>query len=364
MSAVSVGAFQIKCPDHELEDRTVFSEDERFFRAAVFDGHDGAACAEWLAQHFFDLQSSDMTQLFSAAETQLLKVFPKAGACAVAVVLDKVTNELRVGNVGDCAAVLDDVLLTTVHRAEDEAERIAAAGGWVSHDKRVFGILQPSRSLGDRDLKMRGIPPPPLNKREEKQLKRAGAADTRRPSGDASKVVIAVPAVATAAVPAEGGILVLGSDGLFDLLPHRSCMKLARGARQRGESAAQVAEALCRVARERKSRDDISAVVCFVSPAQAAPALATMEREELVISTQSAEEAAQSAKRKKNKNKKQKQKNRKAHEEAETLAPPPPQQAGVRAADPTVAKSPAEVKAAMLVVSSALFFYVLVMILQ
>jgi serine/threonine protein phosphatase PrpC len=266
--------------------------------------------------------------------------------------------------VGDCVVVLNDTLLSTSHRAEDEEARIVAAGGWVSHDKRVFGILQPSRSLGDKDLKMRGIPPPPLNKREEKQLKRTGAKDERKPSGDASQVIVAVPAVSTATVPPEGGILLVGSDGLFDLLPHKSCMKLARGARQRGESAAKVAEALCRFARERKSRDDISAIVCFIEPAAAAVAVAAsevltpIEKEDLVIAPKivAVDPLPQTPEDKKKKKNKKKRDKKKA---AEAVRASSVEQEGA-----VMVKSPAEAKAAMLVVSSALIFYVLVMILQ
>jgi serine/threonine protein phosphatase PrpC len=105
--------------------------------------------------------------------------------------------------------------------------RIEEAGGWVS-DGRVFGVLQPSRSIGDQDIK-RKIPPPPLNRKAQKELKKHGLADDRQPSGSAKNVVIAVPFVSSAVFPANE-VLVAGSDGLFDVIPAKSCVKIARAA--------------------------------------------------------------------------------------------------------------------------------------
>lgn len=65
-----------------------------------------------------------------------------------------------VAGVGDCRAVYQGasakkaVALTTDHRSKDREERnrIRAAGGFVRMG-RLFGVLEPSRSVGDIDMK-------------------------------------------------------------------------------------------------------------------------------------------------------------------------------------------------------------------
>lgn len=371
----SVGHFQVACEDHGQEDRVAVRQEEDWLGLAVFDGHDGPAVSNWLEKGFFSASSPaagvpDVAQLFAAAERHCVQHFAKAGACAVAVVIDKRRGAITCGNVGDCMAVLDDDMLTTVHRATEplETARIVEAGGWVSGDGRVFGILQPSRALGDRDLKKGGIPPPPLNKRDSKLLRKTGAADERRPAGDASKVVVAVPAVAQATLRPEGGVLVLGSDGLFDRVSPSACVKAARAARLRGESAAQVAEELCLAARERKSRDDISAVVCFYGP-KAEPQREdetekTMDNDSKLDANGGQEaatiaEAAKAAGEKEEKKKKKKKKHKKKKAPpAAAVAAPSVEGAAV------AAKSSGELPVAMLVATCAAVLYVLVVALH
>jgi serine/threonine protein phosphatase PrpC len=84
------------------------------------------------------------------------------GCAALAVFLQGLTA--TVAGVGDCKAVLvrADGLhecVNTVHTADlpQERSRILAAGGTVSHDGRVCGSLNFTRSLGDLRLKARGV---------------------------------------------------------------------------------------------------------------------------------------------------------------------------------------------------------------
>jgi serine/threonine protein phosphatase PrpC len=84
------------------------------------------------------------------------------GCAALAVFLQGLTA--TVAGVGDCKAVLvrADGLhecVNTVHTANlpKERSRILAAGGTVSHDGRVCGSLNFTRSLGDLRLKARGV---------------------------------------------------------------------------------------------------------------------------------------------------------------------------------------------------------------
>ena len=245
----------------------------------VFDGHDGDECAEWLSKHFFESfhpeKDNPMHAAFLEADKSCLKKFEFAGACAVAAVVDHTRQEVIVGNVGDSHAMLVELdqtqvrVLTRNHRLQDpdELQRVLDAGGWVK-GKRVFDCLQPTRTLGDADMKRRGIPPKPLNQKETKRLAREGKTDDRKPSGDASRVIIAEPFVSSVDLSSLGpSILLLGSDGLFDYLEFDECARLLRKwcCELPMPSCDDLAERLCKEASIRRSRDDISALVLFLN---------------------------------------------------------------------------------------------------
>jgi protein phosphatase 2C family protein 2/3 len=86
----------------------------------------------------------------------------KSGCCGCLVLIRGST--LWAANVGDCRAVIvrdsgKGVPLTNDHRASEksEKERIRAAGGTVK-DGRVYGVLMPSRTIGDLQEKPAGNP--------------------------------------------------------------------------------------------------------------------------------------------------------------------------------------------------------------
>merc|ERR1712216_1121077 len=112
---------------------------------------------------------------------------------------------LLVGAVGDCRALVyrserdahPFVQLTTDHRATEpsEQQRIIKSGG-VIKDKRVWGALIPSRTLGDFPWKDKG---PALS---------------------------AEPELREYEVTPEDKYLILGSDGLFDELSNKAIAKI------------------------------------------------------------------------------------------------------------------------------------------
>ena len=89
-----------------------------------------------------------------------------SGSTATIVLIDRVSYELWVINIGDSQCIKicdipnasddDDPIeeLSIVHRPndEDEKQRIVEANGWVTGG-RVMGILAVSRALGDKDFK-------------------------------------------------------------------------------------------------------------------------------------------------------------------------------------------------------------------
>jgi protein phosphatase 2C len=159
------------------------------------------------------------------------------------------TRMIYVANCGDSRAVLcrqgQAVPLTDDHKAarEDETARVEAAGGQILfwNGVRVMGLLAVSRAIGDHSL---------------------------RP------YVIAEPEVTIVNRQKGDELLVLASDGLWDVMSNQEACTLAKKcllrARQRGssrQSAARVAATvLTRAAVDRGSRDNVTVVIVDLSP--------------------------------------------------------------------------------------------------
>jgi hypothetical protein len=156
---------------------------------------------------------------------------------------------IYVANCGDSRAVLcrdgGALALTDDHKAarEDETARVEAAGGQILfwNGVRVMGLLAVSRAIGDHSL---------------------------RP------YVIAEPEVTIVARHPSDEVLVMASDGLWDVMSNQEAVTLAKKclgrARSRGstrQSAARVAATvLTRAAVDRGSRDNVTVVIVDLSP--------------------------------------------------------------------------------------------------
>jgi len=119
--------------------------------------------------------------------------------------------------------------LTTDMRATyaPEAQRIAAVGGQIT-DGRVWGGLIPSRTLGDFPWKDKG---PGL---------------------------IATPEEVELEVTPDLKYLVIGSDGLFDVLPNKT---IARLVGRMNSNAQKVCNELVKEVKKRPGQDDITLMV-------------------------------------------------------------------------------------------------------
>jgi serine/threonine protein phosphatase PrpC len=151
---------------------------------------------------------------------------------------------IYVANCGDSRAVLcrdgQAIALTDDHKAarEDETARVEAAGGQILfwNGVRVMGLLAVSRAIGDHSL---------------------------RP------YVIAEPEVTIVNRNLDDELLIMASDGLWDVMSNQEACNLAKKcllrARQRGStrhSAAKVAATvLTRAAVDRGSRDNVTVVI-------------------------------------------------------------------------------------------------------
>ncbi|CAM9708002.1 unnamed protein product [Phaeothamnion confervicola] len=233
---------------------------------AVFDGHGGRGCSQYLKDHLTraivtneNFESIDMPSeeaLILCVEDALLnmeegfcriarKKPDRSGACACVVVVRG--SMLCAANVGDCQAILVEhdgnvVQLSRPHRATDPAEvaRIEAKGGTVING-RVMGALEPSRSIGDIDLKS-GLAP----------------------------AVIPTPHVTTRSLPYRRGqgpsVLVVASDGVWDTLAVQAVVDIVRTETDLMDPKKMrlAARRLVRRAREAGSTDDVTCVVAFL----------------------------------------------------------------------------------------------------
>jgi serine/threonine protein phosphatase PrpC len=212
------------------------------------------------------------------------KVNDWSGTCVCATVIkDKL---LYLANLGDSTAVIfqfmpmtktifQSVVLSKPHKPKAEEERIDAAGGWVSADGYILGVLGCSRALGDRELKHYDDFLKSGLKKEFEITKERLAASSRKPCRveyrRARKQSIPKPTMKFLVSPnpeievftleESDALLVIGSDGLWDYLSPKRCVQLVNDAWSKRSNLDDVCEVLVGAAQQAKSPDDITAMV-------------------------------------------------------------------------------------------------------
>ncbi|WOL02125.1 putative protein phosphatase 2C 52 [Canna indica] len=210
----------------------------------IFDGHGGSRAAEYLKEHLFENlmkhpQFMTDTKLaihetYQKTDSDFLEAehntFRDDGSTASTAIL--IANHLYVANVGDSRAVMskagEAIPLSDDHKPNrsDERKRIENAGGFVmwAGTWRVGGVLAMSRAFGNRLLK---------------------------------QYVVAEPEIREEVVNEELDLLVLASDGLWDVIPNEDVIALAR----MEEEAEAAARKLTLTAFSRGSADNITCIV-------------------------------------------------------------------------------------------------------
>ncbi|KAM6972342.1 protein phosphatase Mn(2+)-dependent 1K [Aplochiton taeniatus] len=190
VSLSKVGCASLIGQRRENEDRYQVSQmTENILYFAVFDGHGGPEaadfCDKYMEKHIKDLVATEdnLELVLKQAFLEVDKAFARnlhfspdvsAGSTAtVALLRDGI--ELVVGSVGDSRAMLcrrgKALKLTVDHTPErkDEKERVKKSGGFVTWNSlgqpHVNGRLAMTRSIGDFDLKNRGVIAEPETKR-------------------------------------------------------------------------------------------------------------------------------------------------------------------------------------------------------
>lgn len=234
---------------HRVVDGYDGKENQGFF--GVYDGHGGRGVVDFVAKHLdevlrteihFDKKRSIKDCLASAyiiTDIQSRKAgLMSSGCTAVTSYLettDKGRKLLHVANVGDARAGLckagKAVRLTYDHKATDVAEqkRIQDAGGFVLRG-RVLGILAVSRSFGDHGLK---------------------------------QFVSARPFMTETEITPDCQFLAMCCDGVFDVMKDEEVVDFIKEHSKGGAPNPKIAHLLVKEALDRKSTDNITAMVIY-----------------------------------------------------------------------------------------------------
>lgn len=274
--------------------------------AAVFDGHGGDECSNFLVEalprnvrnQMFaerealrnaieasrnarggleqseDATSELMRRILKTAYLRTDKEFispktaPQSGSTAATVIL--MGRRLFAANVGDSRVILcraggQCVELTSDHKPSrpDEAARVRAAGGFILH-KRVMGELAITRAFGDKSFKM-GIK---AMLDEDSQDMQNGSSNEDIAKDLSAPLVSSEPEIASMVLSHNDEFLLLACDGLFDVFRSQDAIALARQEliAHRGEPA-EVARILSDQAiRVRRSRDNVSILIIVLRP--------------------------------------------------------------------------------------------------
>ncbi|XP_019103810.1 protein kinase and PP2C-like domain-containing protein isoform X2 [Beta vulgaris subsp. vulgaris] len=232
-----------------------------FYLFGVFDGHRGAAAAEFSAQALPKLLQSSYSSGISPAES-LVRAFVETdiafrssvdshrkskglikkdwhpGCTAIAAFLVK--NKLYIANAGDCRVILcregHAIALSRDHVASclEERDRITKVGGVVKWQLDTWRVgaaaLQVTRSIGDADLK---------------------------------PAVTAEPEIMETQLSSEDEYLIMASDGLWDVISDQEVVSIIRDT---VKEPSMCAKRLATEAAQRGSKDNITVIVVFLRP--------------------------------------------------------------------------------------------------
>nr|AGV54359.1 protein phosphatase 2C 13-like protein [Phaseolus vulgaris] len=234
---------------------------------AVFDGHGGPDAAAFVKNNamrlFFEdahmLQSYDADALFlKKLEESHRKAFLGAdialsdeqsvsSSCGTTALTALVLGRhLMVANAGDCRAVLCKrgvaVDMSKDHRPSylPERRRVEEMGGYID-DGYLNGYLSVTRALGDWDFKF--------------------------PLGSVSPL-IADPDVQVVTLAEEDEFLIIGCDGVWDVMSSQDAVSLVRRGLRRHDNPEQCARELVKEALRLHSSDNLTVIVICLSPVQ------------------------------------------------------------------------------------------------
>ncbi|CAM8959433.1 unnamed protein product [Rhodiola kirilowii] len=231
----------------------------------VFDGHGGPDAAAYVRKNlnrfFFEDASfpqrcevdsgfieeieTSLSKAFLMADLALIEdtgVSSSSGTTALTAMI--IESLLIVANAGDCRAVLcrkgEAIDMSQDHRPtyQSERRRVEELGGFID-DGYLNGVLSVTRALGDWDMKFpRGSPSP----------------------------LIAEPEFRQVTLTEDDEFLVLGCDGIWDVMTSQHAVNLVRRGLQRHDDPNQSARDLVMEALRLNTFDNLTVIVVCFSP--------------------------------------------------------------------------------------------------
>jgi len=269
----------------EDELKLYYDETHQHLYCGVFDGHGGSAAAQWLSRELHNVLNSHLQkdnskpltaslsdafedadkQLLAYLETQGTDILQNAGSTGTVALVR--TDRVVLANVGDSQGFLlrkgQPFALATPHRVygqgdfvKTEIERVRSTGGWI-HDGRVCNILAVSRAFGDWEFKGVGL----------SGLLQAGVERGYWPPEFAqgqsfkSDPVIVTPDASDTRLTEDDELLVVATDGMWDVLPPLEALRWARKEFKARRNAQEVAESLVALALKRYTTDNVACIV-------------------------------------------------------------------------------------------------------
>ena len=231
----------------------------KFSIAAVFDGHSGWQCSQYLSQHLIPALTLHEKFLDKQPDTALLESFKlidakvggllrkeecNAGSTAIVAVYDGRRHIFTVANVGDSMCVLSRsgraVKMHRVHRVitdmqecTAECERVASTGSKIVNN-RVDGVLAISRAFGDVAFKNGPKGPGP---------------------------VISVPDICTEVITPMTEFGIIASDGLWDVMEPQLAVNFVRKLLSKKNNLQEAAAELVREALAKGSVDNVTVLI-------------------------------------------------------------------------------------------------------
>ena len=247
-----------------------------FTLLAVLDGHGGHEAASYAQEHLVrfikielmeakpEIDAFTIEHIYAALSTAFIKIDKKlrddeslslggTGTTVVLALIDHNDDTMYIANLGDSRLVhghkqldvsssTDTVVIdhaTIDHKPDvpDETVRIRRAGGFVAQ-RRVLGELAVSRALGDFRFKEL---PCAANSYQESYLV------SEEPTLSSSKY-------------SEDHILIIASDGLWDVMANGEAIAIAYDAKKEGVDAS---KKLVDIAITKNSQDNITVIVVY-----------------------------------------------------------------------------------------------------
>lgn len=255
----------------------------------IFDGHGGSACADYLKDSLFTLIAKSpffgvdkvkaLEEGFRIAETEFCKAAKDSkdfsGSCAIAALIDP--KHLYIANVGDSRAILSTkrgiIQLSYDHKPEScvERDRILVNGGKV-YRMRTETFVDTVGQLGttltsktDSQVGPYRVEPGGLS--VSRTIGDIRAKDTMYQGNP--NCVVPTPEIRQYALGPNDEFIVLGCDGIFDVLSNEEVIKTARftlrSCHYKTMNEADACERACKeiieTAKLKKSKDNLTVVL-------------------------------------------------------------------------------------------------------